>query len=119
MSRSMSDVTNVRWCRSSTRRMSRSGSGDPLVEAHVHRVAGRLADDLADRGLDRELVRPVTERHERALERRAVDRAADLDQAPGPEELGRAVHDDVGPGACALALLQAGGELLQHGDSFR
>ena len=48
-------------------------------------VAGLLADLLAQRRLDREPVRAVAPGHQRADERLAVDRAADLHEAAGAE----------------------------------
>src|SRR5215217_3606722 len=47
-------------------------------DADVDGVAGLLADRLTELGLDREAVRPVALRHQRAVERLAVDDAADL-----------------------------------------
>ena len=78
-------------------------------------VARLLADRLARARLHRELVAAVAEGHERALERLVVDGAADLHEASRPEELGGALHDDVGPGSLVLALLQRRGELSQRG----
>ena len=82
-------------------------------------VPGLLADGLADLGLHRQLVRAVAHRHERAPERMAVDRPADLDEAAGAEERHRLGPDDVGPAALARALLQRRGELCLHATSFR
>jgi 2-polyprenyl-6-methoxyphenol hydroxylase-like FAD-dependent oxidoreductase len=50
-----------------------------------------LADGLADIGLDRELMGPVAEGHERAAERVAVDGSAHLDQTADAEALSSAL----------------------------
>ena len=56
-------------------------SSDPLGQVDRDRVALALVDRVPQIGLDRQLVRAVAERHERAPERMAVDRPGDLDQA--------------------------------------
>ena len=63
---------------------------------------------LPDLGLHRQLVGAVAQRHERALERLAVEGAAHLDQPAGAEELGRPGHHHVGPAALRRALAQLG-----------
>jgi MFS family permease len=62
-------------------------SAQPLVQMNDHRVPGTFVDRLAQPGPHRQLVRAVTERHERAPEGAAIDRPSDLDQAAGTEEL--------------------------------
>ena len=51
---------------------------DPFVDSDVDGVARLFADRLSQRRLDREPVRAVALGHQRASERLAVDRAADL-----------------------------------------
>ena len=87
---------------------------EALLQADGHGVAGLLADDLADLGLDRKLVGAIAQGHERALERVAVNGPPHLDQAPGPEELHRLRPDQVRPAALGLAAHQGGGEFLVH-----
>src|SRR3954451_4417382 len=97
---------------------------EALGQVYDDRVAGALADLLAQLRLHRELVRPVAECHEGALERVAVDAPTHLDETAGAEELGRAVHLRVGPAARIRALLQRGREVVvewcpgRHGLSF-
>src|SRR4051812_35157266 len=79
---------------------------DAFVQTHEDGVASRLADGRSDVGPDRELVRAVAERHERALERHAVDGAADLHETLRPEELSGIVHDYIGPCSLVVALLK-------------
>src|SRR4029450_8620315 len=52
--------------------------------------------------------------HERAVERLAVDRAADLHEPAGAEELRRIVHHHARPRTWVVALLKPGVELSQH-----
>ena len=59
-------------------------------------------------------MRAVALRHERAVERLAVDRAADLHQPARAEERGGVVHDDARPRTRVVALLKLGVELSQH-----
>src|SRR6202030_520625 len=71
-------------CKAGPGRHLAAGAGraaEPLKQADGHHVAGLLADELADLALHRELVRAVTQGHEGAPERVAVDGAAHLDQA--------------------------------------
>jgi GNAT superfamily N-acetyltransferase len=101
-------------------RAGRSGSAacsatalavQPFLQPDGHALAFLLADRLAHAGLHRQLVRAVAHGHERAAERRAVYRAADLYQAAGTEELRGVRHDHVGPAALGRASLQGRGEL--------
>ena len=62
---------------------------DPLVDSDVDGVARLLADRLSQRRLDREPVRAVALDHQRAGERLAVDRAADLHEPAGTESSAR------------------------------
>src|SRR5688572_2725845 len=87
---------------------------DPLVDADMDGVARPLADRLAELRLDGQPVRAVALRHERALERLAVDRAADLHEPARAEELRRVVHHNARPRTWVVALLKPGGELSQH-----
>src|SRR4051794_36921604 len=91
---------------------AQSSTVEPLLQAHDHVVTGLFGDGLAHIGLDRQLVGAVSERHERAAEGMAVDSAAHLHQPAGAEILGRSGHDDIGPSALGLALLQGGVEGL-------
>src|SRR5688572_5512322 len=77
-------------------------------------VARLLADRLAELRFDGQPVRAVALRHERAVERLAVDRAADLHEPARAEELRRVVHHDAGPRTWVVALLEPGVELSQH-----
>jgi hypothetical protein len=70
---------------------------DPLVDADVDGVARPLADRLAELRLDGQPVRAVPLRHERAVERLAVDHAADLHEPARAEELRRVVHHNARP----------------------
>src|SRR6187551_2884782 len=70
---------------------------EPLGQVDVDRVALGLVDDIADVGLDGQLVRAIAQRHERAPERMPIDRAGDLDQTAGPEEVSAPVGYHVGP----------------------
>jgi hypothetical protein len=91
----------------------RSGSlFDALLQANLDGLAGLLPDRFADVGLHGKLVRSIAHRHERTPEWVAVDRAPDLHQPLGPEELDRVGHDHVGPAALVGTLLQGGSELL-------
>ena len=58
------------------------------VEVNHDHVARVLPDLLSDLSLDRQLVCPVTERHEGALERLAIDGSPHLHQPLRPEVLG-------------------------------
>src|SRR3954470_20872760 len=87
---------------------------DPLVDPDVHRVAGLLADGLAQGRADREPVRAVALGHERAVERLAVDRAADLHEPAGVEELRHVVHHDARPCAGVVASLKLRAEFGDH-----
>src|SRR5687767_15071837 len=86
----------------------------PLVDADMDGVARALADRLAELRLDGQPVRAVALRHERAVERLAVDRAADLHEPARAEELRRVVHHDARPRTWVVALLKPGVELSHH-----
>jgi hypothetical protein len=60
-----------------------------LVDADMDGVARPFADRLAEH-FDGQPVRAVALRHQRAVERIAIDRAADLDEPARAEELRRA-----------------------------
>ncbi len=62
-----------------------------------------FADRLADLRLHRQLVRPVSEGHERAAKGLAIDGASNLDETVVPEVLGRTGHHDVGVAAFGAA----------------
>src|SRR4051794_8398248 len=72
-------------------------SAEALFDVDDDIVAVRLADRLADGSGDGKLVRPVAERHERAAEGYAVDRAGDLDETTGAEHRGGVGHLNAGP----------------------
>src|SRR3954452_12404844 len=80
-----------------SRRISLTSLPDPSVDADVHRVARLLPNRLAELRLDRKSVRAVALRHQRAVKRLAVDRAADLHKPARAEELRRVVHHDARP----------------------
>jgi hypothetical protein len=63
----------------------------------MHGVARLFADRFAQARLDRQPVRAVALRHQRAVERLAVDRAADLHEPSRGEELCHVVHNDARP----------------------
>ena len=93
---------------------ARGRSADALVDPDADGVARLLADRLAQRGPHGQPVRAVALRHQRALERLAVDRAADLHEPARLEELGRVVHHDARPCTWVVALLELGVEFSQH-----
>jgi hypothetical protein len=80
-------------------------AGEALDQSDSHRGTARFADLAANIFSNGQLVGPIAESHERALELVPVHRGADLDQASGPEVLGRAWHDHVGMSALGWALL--------------
>src|SRR5687767_5052545 len=86
----------------------------PLLDADMDGVARLLADRLAELRLDGQPVRAVALWHERAVERLAVDRAADLHQPAPAEELGRVVHHDARPRTWVVALFKPCVELSRH-----
>src|SRR6185295_15353287 len=67
-------------------------------------------DGLADGGGDRELVRAVTEGHEGAAERDAVDRTRDLDETARAEDRSGVRHLDAGPRVAVLHATHGGRE---------
>ena len=77
-----------------------------------HPVPGLLTDRLPQIRLQRKLVPPVAQGHERALERVAIDGATNLHPPSGAEELGRSRHDDIRPATLVRALLEGGAEVL-------
>src|SRR3954447_4594044 len=74
-----------------------TGSAEPFLEVDDDVVAVGLADGCSNGGGDRQLVRPVSERHERTAERDAVDGAGHLDEAARAEHPGRVGHLHAGP----------------------
>src|ERR1700729_2079107 len=90
------------------------GGAEALEQADGHGIAGLLPGELADLGLDRELVGAVAELHERAAEGMAIDCPAHLDQTAGAEERHRLRPYHVGPAALGLALAQDRGEFGVH-----
>jgi hypothetical protein len=90
---------------------------DPFVDSDADGVARLFADRLSQRRLDREPVRAVALGHQRARERLAVDRAADLHEPAGTEELGHVIHEHARPRTGVVALLKLGFELSQHDSS--
>jgi hypothetical protein len=56
----------------------------------------------------------VALRHQRALERHAVDRAADLHEPARAEELGHVAHHHARPRTWVVALVKLSVELSQH-----
>src|SRR5436190_19963669 len=99
-------------------RRSRPGRNRPcagllseaLLEADGNGVASILPDRLSDVLFHGELVVPVAHRHEGALEGLAIDRAADLDETSGAEELRGLRPDHVGVAALRRALQELRGE---------
>src|SRR3954454_5977581 len=87
---------------------------DPLVDPDVDGVAGLLADRLPQGGLDGEPVGSVALGHQGAVERRAVDLAADLHETVGAEQPLHVVEHHAGPRAWVVALVELGVELLEH-----
>src|SRR4051794_19590667 len=88
---------------------------DPLLDPDVDGVARLLADRLPQRRLDRKPVGAVALGHERADERFAVDRSADLHEPAGAEQLSRVVHHHARPRTGAVTLLKLRVELSEHG----
>jgi hypothetical protein len=87
---------------------------DPFVDLDVDSVARLLADRLSQRRLYWEPVRAVTLGHQRARERLPIDRAADLHEPAGTEQLGHVIHQHARPRTWVIALLKLGVELSQH-----
>src|SRR5436190_15398542 len=87
---------------------------DPLVDADMDGVARLLSDGLAEAGFHRQPVRTVALRHQRAVERLAVDHAADLHEPARAEKLRRVCHHDARPRTRVVALLKLGVELAEH-----
>src|SRR3954454_1753533 len=87
---------------------------DPLVDADVDGVARLLADRLAQLRPDGQPVRAVALRHQRAVERLAVDLAADLHEPARAEQLRHVVHHDARPRTRVVALVKLGVELSEH-----
>src|SRR4029077_13972601 len=87
---------------------------DSLFQANPHLLSHVLSDGFANRGLDRQLVRAITHRHERTPKWVTIDRPSDLHQAPSTEELDRTGHDYVRPAPFFGTLSEGGGELLVH-----
>src|SRR5206468_37130 len=87
-------------------------SADALVDPDADRVARLLADRPAQLGPDGQPVRAVALRHQRAVERLTVDRAADLHEPTGAEQRRHVVQDDARPGSRVVALVERGVELF-------
>src|SRR4051794_18960807 len=85
----------------------------------MDRVTRVLADRLAERRLDREPVGAVALRHQRTVERLAVDRTADLHEPTRAEQLGHVVHDHARPRTGVVALLKLSVELSHQHSSRR
>jgi len=87
------------------------------LDHNADAVAFLLADGLSNLGLDGKHVRPVAQRHQRALERVAIDGPANLDETSGSEHLHRVEGRlQISPAAFVVNLLQRHLERLTSHD---
>jgi hypothetical protein len=70
---------------------------EPLLQEHFYRIPSGFVYCVPYLFFHRQFVRSVSERHERALKRMAVDFAPDLDQAAGSKKLNRFRPDNECP----------------------